>query len=214
MSIQTKTGLKGVFETGDVLVETSFINLVDTLVAEGGNSAGSTTVAGAVNIGVDTIASGSNGSFAQGTSSSATGNGGSFAQGTSIIASGEHGSFAQGYSSTATGNSDSFAQGKATTATGANGSFAIGSASWANGGNGSFAMGSGATANNAGAIQFGANVNSESYSIRVSDTVGRHSPRLLAVPPASPANGDIWIGADGHVYVCTNSVTKDLTNIV
>lgn len=153
-TLRTKSEIKNFFKTGDKPTQDEFDDSWTSTIFEGGNSAGTTTTSGALNIGSGTLA---------------TGNNGSVAIGTNAIASG---------------------------------------------GNGSFACGLDAIASNVGSVQFGSNTNSESYSLRVSDATGRNSPRLMAVPPDSPTNGDTWIGADGHVYIQTNTATKDLTCVV
>jgi len=54
--------------------------------------------------------------------------------------------------------------------------------------------------------------NNDSYSISIAKNATT-SIRLLAFPPATPRNGDIWLGVDGHIYCYTNGGQKDLTNI-
>ena len=147
MAIETKEDLKARFETNDVITETSMSTFIDSTIVEGGNSAGSTTVVAAVNIGDNTLSSGSKGSFAQGTSATASGSQGSFAQGFNVTATGNQGNFAQGNVVEAIGNAGSFAQGAVAYAQGANGSFAQGNFVTASGSYGSFAQGGSGIAN-------------------------------------------------------------------
>lgn len=139
---------------------------------------------------------------------SVSGNG-SFAQGAmlnSVFTSSGKGSFAQGY-----GNASNIVSS-------GGGAFAHGYAKAGNAitasGIGSFACGySNAgviTASAANAVQFGVGTNALADSVQI----GNSGLRLKGTTgaPGTPQNGDLWV-ANNYVYVRTNGVTKNMSNI-
>jgi hypothetical protein len=129
-----------------------------------------------------------------------------YANGGSITAS-YCGAFAQGYAasgSSITASYTSFALGSAkgggTISSTRSGSFAQGYANTAET--------ISATANNA--VQFGPGTNAQANSLQVGNGGIRLLGKASAQPQTTFQNGDIWVGADGHVKVRSNGATVSL----
>jgi hypothetical protein len=118
-----------------------------------------------------------------------------------------NGSFAQGY----TGGGDITSSGQGSFAQG----YAGGSSNILASANGSFAQGYTRTTANIeatakNAAQFGPGTNAQADSLQV----GSGGIRLLGLSGSQPQttfqNGDIWVGADGHVKVRSNGATVSI----
>lgn len=188
-TIQSKTTLKGYFETGDTPTQSQFDDLITTTVVEGGDPTdidfpltGSTqfgrdaTVTGKDGClaiggyggGVSAVlATGSYGCFAFGFEATATGQYGSFvmggAYGLPAIASGGGGCFAMGTSCTASGSTGCFAHGSRATASGLYGSFAMG-IDVTSSDNSAFAQGQGSSASGKGSFACGIGTEASAYT--------------------------------------------------
>jgi len=75
---------------------------------------------------------------------------------------------------------------------------------------GAIAIGNNVSATNVSSTVYGLNgINNDSYSLMISKDANT-SIRLMALPPISPKNGDIWRGTDNYLYARINGVTSNI----